>query len=127
MSRFTRFAKGFQKGRKVGKNKLEQEYELILDAAVKRQEIQEFGYEWLTLKLANDTRYTPDFFVLENDDTLTCVEVKAGMLNKQTNEVVPLSEDASRIKIKVAAERFPFRFVMAFRYKGQWHKKEIGG
>jgi hypothetical protein len=130
--RFTRFAKGFQRGKKVGKNKLEQEYEGILALRVRMQEIQEFAYEAITLKIADDTRYTPDFFVVANDDVMECHEVKAGMLKKiekdgvlVRTEVVPMSEDASRVKIRVAAEKFPFRFVLAYKYKGEWHRKEI--
>jgi hypothetical protein len=69
---------------------------------------------------------------LENDDTISMIEVKAGMLKKVKKgveivrtEIVHMSEDASRIKIKVAAERFPFRFILAYKYKGEWHRKEI--
>lgn len=58
-------------------------------------------YEAVTLKLADDTRYTPDFFVLLHDGTVRMEETK-GFLR-----------DDALVKIKVAAALFPFfRFVM---------------
>lgn len=125
--RFTRFAKGFQRGKKVGMNKTEAAYDLELNYAKSKGVIIDYWYEGITLKLADATRYTPDFLVLAADGTLECHEVKAGMLDKKTKAIVPISEDASRIKLSIAAERFPFRFSLNFCYKGQWHERVIGG
>lgn len=127
--RRTRFAKGFQRGRKIGMNKLEQAYDGILAGRKLVGEIADYWYEGLTLKLAEGTRYTPDFLVLMPDGELQCHEVKAGMAVKvdgvATGETKAMSEDASRIKIKIAAEKFPFRFIVAYCRKGQWFYDEI--
>jgi hypothetical protein len=73
------------------------------------------GFEQITLKLAHDTRYTPDFWVQEDDGTITFVECKGFW-----------REDA-KVKIKVAAEMYPmFRF-RAVRYsKKTWHVEHFG-
>ena len=127
--RRTRFAKGFQRGRKVGQNKLEQAYDAILAGRKLVGEIEDYWYEGITLKLAEGTRYTPDFIVMMPDGELQAHEVKAGMAVKRdgvaTGETVPMSEDASRIKIKIAAERFPLRFVVAYCRKKEWFFDEI--
>ena len=63
-------------------------------------------YEWvgvqcITLKLADDTRYTPDFFSIDAGQ-LVAFEVKG------------FWRDDAKVKIKVAARQFPFiRFVVA--------------
>ena len=124
--RHTRFAKGFQRGAKQGQNKTEAAYSLWLDKRKADGEILDYFYEGITLKLADATRYTPDFLVMLADGTLECHEVKAGRLDKKTGAVVPMSEDASRIKLNISAERFPFRFRLAFAFKGQWFFREVG-
>jgi hypothetical protein len=72
-------------------------------------------FEAVTLKLAHDTRYTPDFMVMESDGTITFIECKGFW-----------REDA-KVKIKVAAEMYPmFRF-RAVRYsKKMWHVERFG-
>jgi hypothetical protein len=74
------------------------------------------GFEQIKLRLADKTYYTPDFWVLGDDDVLEFHETKGG----------PWMDDA-RVKIKVAAERYPqFRF-RAWRYvKGVWHTEPFG-
>jgi hypothetical protein len=74
-------------------------------------EIADYWFERLTLKLADDCRYTPDFVVQLASGEIECREVKGFW-----------QEDAL-IKIKVAATLFPFRFVAIQRLP----KKEGGG
>lgn len=124
--RRTRFGKGFQKGRKVGMNKLEIAYAHVLEDAVRSGDVQMYAFEAMSLKLAEGTRYTPDFMVMLHDDTIEFHEVKAGRMDKSKEVVVPMSEDASKVKIKVAAEKFPFRFFLKFSHKGSWYSKEVG-
>jgi hypothetical protein len=70
------------------------------------------GFEEITLKLGDDCRYTPDFWVLGDDDVLEFHETKGRWM------------DDAKVKMKVAAEKYPqFRF-MAFR---KLTKKEGGG
>lgn len=128
--RRTRFAKGFQVGRKVGMNKLEEAYAGLLAGRKLAGEIEDYWFESITLKLADGVRYTPDFLVMMPDGELQLHEVKAGMAVKKdgvaTGETKAMSEDASRVKIRVAAAKFPFRFILAYARKGQWFFDEVG-
>lgn len=119
--RFKRFAKGHVRGRKVGMNKAEESYATRLAGEVLAGNISAWWYEPVSLKLSEGVRYTADFMVVAADDVIELHEVKAGRLNKQTEKIVPLCEDAGRAKFKVAREMFPFRFVMAWQYKGVWY------
>jgi hypothetical protein len=85
-------------------NGTERAYALLLKARQQAGEVLWFKFEGITLKLADDTRYTPDFLVMMADRTLECHETKGFM-----------REDA-HVKIKVAAATFPFKFRL-IRYK----------
>jgi hypothetical protein len=94
-------------------NKLERAYadELILRQAA--GEIQEWAYESVTLKLAHDTRYTPDFFIVGKAGEIEFHETKGYM------------RDDARVKLRVAARMFPFRFVLVKREGKDWQSEEI--
>ncbi len=110
--RFVRFAKG-RKSVRGEKNKTELRYEELLGFRKLAGEIQDFWYEPVRLRLAADNAfYAPDFGVLASDDVYECHEVKAGRLS-DSGAVVALEEEAARVRRKVAAERHPFRFVLA--------------
>ena len=67
------------------------------------------GFEKITLKLGYRCSYTPDFYVIENDDQLRIVEVKGGYIT-----------DDGMVKFKTACEQFPFiKFVMVQIKKGE--------
>ena len=66
-------------------------------------EILWFRYEGIALRLADGARYTPDFALMFADGTLELHEVKA------------FWAEAARLRIKVAAELFPFRFLAVRR------------
>ncbi|MGH7243631.1 MAG: hypothetical protein ACREJD_09465 [Phycisphaerales bacterium] len=75
-------------------------------------------FEAIKFRLADSTFYTPDFAVMLADGTVEIHEVKG------------FWEDDARVKIKVAAELYPFRF-RAFRPKskkegGGWHEEAFG-
>jgi hypothetical protein len=82
-------------------NGLETRYSLLLAARLHRGEILWWKYEAMTFKLADDTRYTPDFAVLLADGEMEMHETKG-----------PFFRDDAKVKIKVAAELFPFRFIL---------------
>ena len=120
MSRFTRFAKG--RTHKPGiANKTELRYGDYLESLRLSGEIEWFRFEGLKLRLAEATFYTPDYAVMTANGTMECHEVKAGMVDK-SGKVHAISEDASRIKIKIAAEQYPFEFRMAIE-----RPKKAGG
>jgi len=56
-------------------------------------------FEGVKLRLADNTFYTPDFAVMRADGLLEMHEVKG------------FWEDDARVKIKVAASLYPFRFI----------------
>ncbi len=79
-------------------------------------EIENWIYEGVTLKLANDTRYTPDFLVITKSGGIECHETKGHM------------REAARVRLNVAAHDFPwFTFVLIRKIKGEWVLEEVKG
>ena len=68
------------------KNKTESAYESHLNLRKITGEIVWFQFEGLTFKLANDTRYTPDFALLLTDGTLECHEIGASKRAEKATE-----------------------------------------
>jgi len=94
-------------------NQLESAYAMHLAAD---RDIAWFAYEGVTLKLAHDTRYTPDFAVMLRDGTLEMRECKG-----------PHAFEDSLVKLKCAAAVFPFIFRLVTRSKdGAWESREVG-
>lgn len=92
-------------------NKSEQAYAAHLTAKQAAGLIQWFEFEAVKLRLADNTFYTPDFAVVAADGVMEMHETKG------------FWEDDARVKIKVAASLFPFRF-KAFKARS---KKNGGG
>jgi hypothetical protein len=105
-------------------NKTEARYAAHLDALVVSGVVQEHHFEGVTLKLADDTRYTPDFFVVLADGTCELHEVKPA---SGTGRAYYAREDA-KLKVKIAARQFPFRMCVVWPDKGNggWHRQEYG-
>lgn len=93
------------------RNKTEAAYELFLESEKQRGEILWYAFEAMTFKLAKDTRFTPDFMVMRSNGELECHEVKS------------IWRDDAKVKIKVASELFPIRFIAVYAKT----KKEGGG
>lgn len=106
----------FAKGRlKQGeRNKTEAAYELVLKARMQAGEIVWYSFEGMKFRLADNTFYTPDFAVMLADGTLEIHEVKGAMA---------VFQDDAKVKIKVAAELYPMRFIAVFPKA----KKDGGG
>lgn len=101
------------------RNKTEAEYEALLEERRQAGDVRAHYFEALTLQLAFDLRYTPDFMVMMADRTLELHEVKGHWT------------DDARAKIKMAQERFPmFRFVAvrkrAKKDGGGWERETFG-
>jgi hypothetical protein len=92
-------------------NKTEAAYAATLDQRRTAGEVAWFKFEGIKLRLADNTFYTPDFFVMLADGALEAHEVKGYW------------QDDARAKIKIAADLYPLRFI-AIRAKA---KKEGGG
>ncbi|ASL01778.1 DUF1064 domain-containing protein [Xanthomonas citri] len=103
---------------KVGAlNKTEQAYAAHLELLRAAGEVLWFKFEGVKLRLADNTFYTPDFAVMAADGVIEMHEVKG------------FWTDDARVKIKVAADQYPFRF-MAFRaaakkHGGNWQREEF--
>lgn len=106
-------ARGRVAGRKAGMNKIEADYAMQLEFRKRVGEILQYDFEAIKLRLADNTFYEPDFLVLLANGELEIHEVKGHW------------EDDARVKIKVAAEKFPFRFIAMTRVKGQWKEEEF--
>lgn len=112
-----RFARGRIKHVKGVMNKTEFEYSQHLELKKQAGEIIWYSYEAIKLRLAKNTTYTPDFLVMLADGTL------------QAHEVKGFWEDDAKVKIKVAAEMFPFEFIAITRQPkklgGDWNREEF--
>ncbi|MBX9754658.1 MAG: DUF1064 domain-containing protein [Pseudomonadaceae bacterium] len=86
-------------------NKTEAAYEQLLKRRLLAGEIQWYKFEGVKLRLAAATFYTADFFVLAADGQLEVHEVKG------------VWTDDARVKTKVAAAMYPFRFLGITRGK----------
>lgn len=69
------------------------------------------GIQNIQLKLADDTRYTPDFNVVDQNGQLIFYETKG-----------PRFWDDAKVKLKVAARQYPYyRFILVTRDpRGAW-------
>lgn len=75
---------------------------------------ENLGIQSHTLKLADDTRYTPDFWTIDANGQLFFWEVKG------------FWRDDAKVKIKVAARQFRhFRFIVVTKTKTGWQEFPI--
>lgn len=103
-----RYAKGRRRVAGV-MNKTEASYEFTFLGG------RPHGFEEITLKLADDCRYTPDFWVLADDDVLEFHEIKG------------FWRDDAKVKIRLAAKLFPqFRFRAYRKDKSGWQVEPFG-
>jgi hypothetical protein len=100
-----------------GMNGTERDFAIQLEARKRAGDIREWHFEGITLKLADDCRYTPDFMVVERDWTISFSETKGFW-----------REDA-KIKIRVAAKMYPFKFTAhrknPIKSGGGWTEEEF--
>jgi hypothetical protein len=98
-------------------NKTEAAYSEHLEARRVAGKVFWYGFEAVKLRLADNTFYTPDFAVLDASGIIEMHEVKG------------FWQDDARVKIKVAADRYPFRFravkVIAKSKGGGWEFEDF--
>lgn len=108
---WTSFLKGKRRERGT-MNKTEARYADRLEQMKAAGEILWYDFDVITFRLAKKCTYTPDFLVMLSDGTLECHECKG------------FWADDAKVKIKVAADKFPFRFVAmkerAKKHGGGW-------
>lgn len=82
-----------------GMNGLERRYSVHLEFRRLQGEVMWWKFHALKLRLANDTFYETDFFLMLPDGLMEVHETKGWW------------RDDARVKIKVAASMYPFKFV----------------
>lgn len=92
-------------------NKTEAAYGQHLELLKRAGEVVWYRFEGIKLRLADLTFYTPDYAVM----------VASGQM--EIHEVKGFWEDDAKVKIKVAAEMYPFKF-LAVKVRS---KKDGGG
>jgi len=80
-------------------NQTEKAYAALLERRKYAGEVVWYRFEGVKLRLADNTFYTPDFAVMLSSGEMEMHEVKG------------FWTDDARVKIKVAASQYPFRFV----------------
>ncbi len=105
------FARGVLKPRKM--NKTEAAYARHLDALKLAGDVRWWDFECIKLRLADDTQYIPDFLVVTREWITEVHEIKGHW------------RDDARVKIKVAAAHFPFRFFGITKDKTGWDREEF--
>lgn len=99
---------------KVGElNKTEQAYSAYLDGLKRAGDILWYKFEGIKLRLADNTFLTVDFSVLTADGFLEMHDVKGSKA---------IYTDDAKVKMKVAAETYPFVFKVAYP-----RPKKLGG
>lgn len=100
------------------RSKLEAAYATYLHGLKLAGDIMLYRYEPVTLRLANDVRYTPDFWIAFKNGSEEYHEVKGyakGLLASK-----------GMVKVKVAASQWPtWKFVLVTRYRGVWEQREL--
>lgn len=97
---------------KSGKmNNTEKAYAQHLEIQKREGEINYYSFDGINLRLADNTFYKPDFLVMRGDGQLEIHEVKG------------FWTDDALVKIKVAADKFPFKFIAVMKQT----KKNGGG
>lgn len=94
-------------------NKTEAAYDAHLRERAHAGVVLWHKFEAVKLRLADKTFYSPDFAVLLRDGLLEMHEVKGHW------------QDDARVKIKVAASIYPFRFIAVTKRKGGWEREEF--
>lgn len=129
---FNRFAK-HERRKPGGRNKTEAAYEAHLELLKRAGQIDGYEFESLKLKLADNTWFTPDFAVQAKDGvmelhdtkgTTTKQKTKAGQPTGEKYKAPWIEEDAA-IKLKVTAEKWPFRTYAVFKTPEGWTKQQF--
>lgn len=92
-------------------NKTESEYARYLDDLMRLGDVIWYKFEGIKFRLADNTFYNPDFAVMLPTGEIEIHEVKG------------FWEDDAKVKIKVAADLYPFPFIAVSKV----HKKDGGG
>jgi hypothetical protein len=106
-------------------NGTERLYAEYLELRRQGGEIRAWWFEAVTFRLAEKCKFSPDFMVQMPDHGLQFHDVKATW-SKDGKEHAHVEEDA-RVKLRVAAGMFPFKFAIVWRSRatGEWREVAI--
>jgi hypothetical protein len=110
---FKKYARGRTRSKRGSMNGWEAAYANHLEALKHQGKVLWYEFEPLKFRLAKATFYTPDFGVLFTNGDFELHEVKGHW------------EDKARVKIKCAAEKFPFKFIAIKTKKSGWEVEEF--
>lgn len=100
-----------------GMNKWERDYSLVLEAERQAGKIRSWEFEGLSFKLGRGARFTPDFIVhrvILDYDEIERDEIEARECKGHWRE-------AARVRIKVAASKYPWcRFIAVSKDGAGW-------
>ena len=106
--------------KKGKKNQTEQAFDDYLAAEKLAGRVYWYAFEKVKLQLADNCFLTVDFFVMLEDRRLQAIDVKGSKY---------IIQDDARVKMKVAAEEFPFEFYYAIprtkKSGGGWEMVEV--
>lgn len=102
----------------TGMNAGELAYSQTLDDLMARGVVAGWWYELLSVRLADNTFYRPDFVVLFADGTLELHEVKPRKKGKDGKPDSYWAEEDAQLKMKVVAEHTPIPLVVVWPMKG---------
>lgn len=112
-------AKAGRPRRKLGEmNGLEKAFSSVLDERLAAGGIIRWDFEPIALRIAwphdgiRGSSYTPDFMVILSDGEVVFYETKGYW------------RDDAKVKLKVASERYPFRFFVVTKKGGKWIEEE---
>lgn len=111
-TRFDHFALGRLKAGAM--NKTEASYSQHLELRKRDGDVLWYKFEGVKLRLADKTFLTPDFAVMTRDGVIELHDVKGFMM------------DDANVKIKVAADQYPFRFYIIRKSKVGWAMSLVG-
>jgi len=94
-------------------NKLEAGYAAYLDVLKHSGEVLWWRFQPWNLRLADGATFKPDFGVMMRDLGMECHETKGHW------------REAARVRIKIAAAEFPFKFIAIKRVGGSWEREEF--
>lgn len=109
-------------------NGTEMKYAARLEQLRQQGVVAWYAFESQSFRLAGRTTYTPDFLVMMADLTIEYHEVKGTTSSKKTGKKSAFVEPHNIIKLKVAAEKFPFFFSMFWIDKTQpdgWGRRDF--
>jgi len=127
MNNRNRFAK-FKRREPGERNKLEAAYEQHLETLKRAGMIVDFKFEGIKLRLADNTFYTPDFIVFDDDGVVELHDTKGTTKRKKSDGskvAAPWIEEDAKLKLKLVAELYPFRVFAIFKTTNGWERMEF--